>query len=297
MYERILVPLDGSETAEVVLPSAAELAGRLGSQIILIYVSDAAAASYDRMAELYLQTIANATKRAAAKYIKEVGGKSVKIKSEILAGHPAQEILDYADKADAGLIAMSTHGRSGISRWALGSVADKVLRMTRRPVLLVRAKGARPDVREKGILSKILVPMDGSKLGEAVIPYVEGLASRLKTEVMVLQVLSPDWFIEGHQRQQLEWLRTSAQDYLDNMTAQLKQKGIVTKAKFTEVKMDTVAEEIVKLADESNADLVAMATHGRWGVSRWTFGSVADMVLHTGHTPVMLVSAPEASPE
>jgi nucleotide-binding universal stress UspA family protein len=297
MYEKILVPLDGSETAEVVLPSAAELAGRLGSEIILVYVSDAAAASWDRMAELYLQTIGNTTKRAAAKYIKEVGGKRVKIESEILAGHPAQEILDYADKTDAGLIAMSTHGRSGISRWALGSVADKVLRMTKRPVLLVRAKDASPDVREKGMLSKILVPLDGSKLGEAVIPYVEGLASRLKAEVMVLQVLSPDWFIEGDQRGQLESLRASSKDYLASVTAQLKQKGIAAKTEFTEVKMDTVAEEIIKLTDASNADLVAMATHGRWGVSRWTFGSVTDRILHMGHIPVLLVSASEASAE
>jgi len=297
MYEKILVPLDGSETAEVVLPCAAELTGRLGSETILVYVNEPAAAVYDRMAEFYLQAITAANKRIAERYVNGAPGKEARIASEILAGYPAQEILDYADKTNADLIVMATHGRSGISRWVLGSVADKVLRLAKRPVVLVRAQGTHPDVSEKGALDKILVPLDGSKLGEAVIPYVEGLASKLKAEVMVIQILSPDWFIEGDQRQQLESFRASSKDYLAKVTAQLEQKGIVTKAEFTEAEMNTVSEEIIKLADESKAGLVAMATHGRWGVSRWTFGSVADRVLHMGNTPVMLVSAPEASPE
>ena len=75
---------------------------------------------------------------------------------------------------------MSTHGQSGIKRWAMGSVADKVVRATKRPVALIRAKGARTDLREKGILNKALVPLDGSKESEAVIPFIGELASRLK---------------------------------------------------------------------------------------------------------------------
>ena len=79
----------------------------------------------------------------------------------ILVGHPAEQIVDYADKEDIGLIVMAPDGRSAVRRWVLGSVADKVVRATNRRVTLIRAKGARPDVREKGILSKALAPLDG----------------------------------------------------------------------------------------------------------------------------------------
>ena len=296
MYEKILVPLDGSKSAEIVLPYAEELAGRLGSEIVLIYVNDPIAAPYDRMFEFYLQTIGAATKRAAERYIQPPGGKEIKVKSEILEGHPAQEIVDYADKINAGLIFMASHGRSGLRRWALGSMADKVLRIANRPVALIRAKGARPDVREKGMLNKILVPLDGSKASEAVIPYVEELASKLGAEVTVLHVLSPDRFIETiDQLERLESFRVSTKEYLDKMTTQLKQKGIAAKAQFREVEMGTVEEEIIKLADESATDVVAMSSHGMSGVSRWTFGSVANRVLYAGNTPILLVRAPGAS--
>ena len=296
MYEKILVPLDGSKSAEVVLPYAEEIAGRLGSEIVLIYVNDPIAAPYDRMFEFYLQTVGDATKRAAERYIKKPGEKEIKVKSEILVGHPAQEIVDYSDKIDAGLIVMASHGRSGLTRWALGSMADKVLRITNRPVALIRVKGARPDVREKGMLNKILVPLDGSKAGESVIPYVEELASKLGAEVTVLQVLSPDRFIETiEQLERLESFRVSSKEYLEKVTTQLKQKGIAAKAEFKEVEMGTVEEEIIKLADESATDVVAMSSHGLSGVGRWSFGSVADRVLYEGNTPIMLVRALGAS--
>jgi nucleotide-binding universal stress UspA family protein len=292
MYEKILVPLDGSELAEVALPYVAELAGRLGSQIILIYVNDSGEAAHLRISHFYMQRIGDDTKRAAKMYVKKPGEKETNVSSEILVGYPAEEIVDYADKADVSLIVMATHGRSGIRRWSLGSVADKVVRSTNRPIAIIRAKGAHPAVRDKGMFNRALVPLDGSKQGEAVIPYIEELASRLKTEVTVLQVLSPDWFVDAaDQVKQLQLLRTSSKDYVKRVATQLNQKGITTRAEVREVKMDTVAEEIIKGADEVNADVIAMSTHGRSGFSRWAFGSVADRVLQGGNTPLLLVRA------
>jgi nucleotide-binding universal stress UspA family protein len=292
MYEKILIPLDGSELAEVALPYVAELAGRLGSEIILIYVSDSGETAHNRISNFYIQRIADDTRRAVKKYVKKPGEKETKVSSEILAGYPAEEIVDYADKADVSLIVMATHGRSGVRRWPLGSVTDKVVRSTKRPIAIIRAKGAHPAVREKGMFNRALVPLDGSKQGEAVIPYIEGLASKLKTEVIVLQVLSPDWFIDSaDQAKQVESLRTSSKDYVNKVASQLNQKGLAARAEVREVKMDTVAEEIIKGADEVNADIIAMSTHGRSGLSRWTFGSVADRVLQGGNTPLLLVRA------
>jgi len=298
MYEKILVPLDGSELAEVALPYAEELAGRLGSEVNLLAVSESAETESYHEHLMYIQRMVEPTKRGIEMYLEKPHGRAIKVDSGILVGHPAEEIVDYADKADIDLIVMATHGRSGVRRWVLGGVADKVVRATKRPVALIRAKDTRPEIREKGILNKVLVPLDGSKESEAVIPYIEELASKLEAEVVLLRILEVNYEIfQASQLEQLESARVAAKDYIEKTAAQLKQRGVAASTEFREVVVNATAEEIIKLADEIRVDLVAMSTHGRSGVSRWTFGSVADRVLHEGNTPLLLVRTPGASIE
>lgn len=301
MYERILVPLDGSEVAEVALPCAEQLAGRLGSEVILMSVARSDEEQDRYVFQSYLQKAVEATKQGAARHLEKGAGEAVKVEPMILAGDAAEAIVDYADKSDIGLIVMATHGRSGIRRWALGSVADKVLRATKRPVVLIRAKGARPDVREKGVLRKALVPLDGSKESERVVPYIANLASNLGVEVTLLQVvaiahhvyISADAPVQvPYTSEEMEPLKVTAESYLKKVGSGLGKKSIATKC---EVRIGAAAHEIIKLADEINADMVAMSTHGRSGVGRWVFGSVAEKVVRSGHTPVLLVRAPGAS--
>ena len=303
MYERILVPLDGSEVAEVALPCAEQLAGRLGSEIILMSVSHSAEEQDRRAFVSYLRKTVDAAKERARMYLEKPAREAIRIESTILVGDPAEGIVDYADKGDIGLIVMATHGRSGIRRWALGGVADKVLRATKRPVVLIRAKGARPDVRDKGVLSRALVPLDGSKESETVILYIENLAPRLGTEVTLLQVVAVAYhvYISGdapaqipYTSEEMELLKVSAGSYLEKVGSGLKEKGITTKY---EVRVGAAGQEIINLADEINADMVAMSTHGRSGVGRWVFGSVAERVVRSGNTPVLLVRVPGASTE
>lgn len=275
MFEKILVPLDGSKLAEVALPYAEELAGRLGSEITLLSVSESAQAPEYHKHQIYLGKIIESTKHHAQKYREQSEDKEIKTELEVLVGHPAEEILSYADQADIGLIIMATHGRSGITRWAVGSVADKVVRATKSPVALIRAKGAWPDMRKKGILNKTLVPLDGSIESEAVIPYIKELAYKLKTEVTLLQVVAePDD------------ASADVESYLEKMVNLLKSEDITINY---EIRVGAAAEEIIKLADEASVDMIAMSTHGRSGISRWTLGSVADRVLQAGNTPILLV--------
>ena len=138
MYEKILVPLDGSELAELALPYAEELSVKLGSEIILLSVSESDEVRDYHEHEVYLEQAVEATKHGAKRYLKMPEG-IIKVRSAISAGHAAEEIVDYADKHDISLIIMATHGRSGINRWALGSIAEKVVRAGNTPVLLVRA--------------------------------------------------------------------------------------------------------------------------------------------------------------
>jgi nucleotide-binding universal stress UspA family protein len=301
MYKRVLVPLDGSELAEVALPYAEELAGRLGSQITLIHVYESAEAEYQQMHQAYVEKMVEATKRGAERFLAKSKVKRVRIKSALLVGNPAEQIVDYADEENAGLIIIATHGRSGISRWVVGSVADKVVRATKRPVALIRAEGIRRDPSEKGTMDKVLVPLDGSTESEAVIPHVEELASKLDGEVVLLHVAAPAYPVYvmpaepvpmPFSEEDMELVRSKAQGYLEKVGSKLIGKGIKTQS---EVVFGSAADEIIKLAEEIGADLVAMSTHGRSGISRWAFGSTADRILQAGSTPVLLVRASSGS--
>jgi nucleotide-binding universal stress UspA family protein len=296
MYKKILVPLDGSQLAEVALPYAEELSGRLGSEIILIYVHEPVDAINQRMREFYLQKMVESVSQSAEKYSSQSGKKTTNnVRAVILSGNPAEEIVKYADKEDISLIVMSTHGESGIRQWSLGSVASKVVRVTSRPVALIRAATAQPDkLRKKGILNKVLVPLDGSAEGEIVIPYVEELASKLKARIMLLQVLetgypgykSGKYEYQAYSEQELQSNREIALNYLSNIASQLKQEGLEVE---TGVKFGEASLEIISFAAEKKADIIAMSTHGRSGIGNWVLGSVAARVLYEGQIPLLLV--------
>ena len=274
MYSRILVPMDGSQLAETALPYAEELAGRLGSEITLLCVAGSEQAQDYHRHQVYADKSIDQTKYEAEKYLEQAIHRAVNVKSAIVVGQPAEEIVQYADDEDIDLIVMATHGRSGITRWALGSVADKVARAAKQPVALIRAKGAYVEVKQKGILSRILVPLDGSIESETVLPSILEFASKLETEITLFQVVPEAYHAVA-----------DAEGYLKTMLDSLHKKDVETKA---EVRTGDAAEEIIKFAEESETDLVAMATHGRSGITRWTLGSIADKVLHAGTTPLLL---------
>ncbi len=294
MYEKILVPLDGSDLAEIALPYAEELAGALGCDITLIHVSESADEKYENMHQLYIEKIVEATIQDAEKFRKNKRAKKIKVSSVHLTGHVAEQIVDYADKENIGLIVMTTHGRSGIRRWILGNVAAKVVRATDRPIALIRAKDTPPEARAERI-NKILVPLDGSKASEVVIPHVSELASKLKAEVVLFQVVAPSYFVyaipgeavlQPHSPEDLQNMIENSKLYLDKVGAEFRDKGIET---TSEVGIGGPAEEIIRIADEIQVDMVAMSTHGHSSISLWAFGSNADKVLHAGDTPVLLV--------
>jgi len=291
MFTRILVPLDGSQLAELALPYAEELAGAFNSELALVYVCEPVEDEYRHMHQLYIEDMAG----TARKRIKGVSSEAT-VKPGILDGEPAAEIIGYADKNDIRLIVMATHGRSGIMLWAVGSVAHKVLQRISIPMLLIRANVPTPKPGEKGMFSKILVPLDGSSVGEAALPYVEELTKKLESEVILLQVVPHGQWAHTvggldyvrFPEHVLESMKTRAGQYLEEVSARLSG----TKATLSsEVRLGHAAEEIVNFAKETDTRLVAMSTHGRSGISEWILGSVTQKILHTGSTPLLLVSA------
>ena len=292
MYEKILIPLDGSELAETSLPYAKELARKLGSQITLISVlpsgSQKGRAQYKHLHQFYIQEMTKTMKQ-----------KPIKAESVILTGDPAEQIVDYADKKNIDLIIMGTRGRSQLTRWILGSVADKVVSATTCPVALISSENEEAAVRGRKILRKALVILDGTAESEVVIPHVEELASKLDMEVTLLQLVEQAYeYYTGAEdfshvpvsKEKMNSIKAKARGHLRKLANLLEGKGITMAAK---VMMGNSAETIIKVASKIDADVLAMATRGRPGISRWIFGSVRDEIVNIGNTLIILVKVPE----
>jgi nucleotide-binding universal stress UspA family protein len=153
MYKKILVPLDGSELAECVLPHVESIAKGCGvGSVVFVRALDTyvPSATYAYVSESLRKEIEENNEKAAREYLDEVAGRvnlgGIEVQKQLITGRAAESIAEYATKNDVDLIAIATHGRSGVSRWAWGSVADRVLRSACVPVLMVRAPGCVPGI-------------------------------------------------------------------------------------------------------------------------------------------------------
>ncbi len=307
MLTKIMVPLDGSHLAEVALPCVEEMCGKLGSEVVVIGARWTMAEQSTHIYQCYLdQTSEDLAKRVVEHY--GIHRDKVRVNAVMLSGHPARGIADYAKNNDVDLIVMATHGYSGIERWALGGVTDKVIRESSKPVLVIRAKDDKATVRQKCICAKVVIPLDGSGLGEAALPVAEallgGLASHNGIKANLLCVLDtlhdrkrmnlvtdpPPNLIPEEERLELKKSikkrEDMARNYLYRASRGLSQVGVKIDC---EVRFGDAAAEIIKYADEIGACTVIMSTHGISGINRLMLGSVSDKVLRTGKTAVLLV--------
>ena len=286
--QEILVPLDGSGEAEGVIPYLRDLAPGFGSRVHILGVGiGRKTRRVNRLLEDYVNRIAH-------------GLQSDNIKAEAVTryGIAADKILDFTAENEIDLIIMTTHGRGGITRWWMGSVAEKVISEATAPVLLVRSK--RPSktgaTGKLNFLHKILAPLDGSDIGEAALPYAETLAINSGALISLLQVVSPPGTVEASLLGGPDWrkfvkaMQNAGEDYLKNIAERLSGKGI--KSTYDVVTGDP-ADKIVEYADDKSVSLIAMSTHGRTGLARWVLGSIADKVLHSARIPILLVRSPK----
>jgi nucleotide-binding universal stress UspA family protein len=290
MYDKILAPLDGSELAEVTLWYAARLAVRLRAALTLVYVSSHDEIASPYMHECYLKYTVDRVKTEAGKIATETKGGDIIVDYSMLKGDPAEEIVDYADKNKIDLIILSTQGKSGIRRWALGNVANKVVAATRKQVLLIRAKGAQPDVY-KDSLVKVLVPVDGSRESESILRFVTYMAAELGLEITLfhMSIRGFESYPSMDMLRIAEKIRKHEKAYVEKLGKKLTAQGLHVDTVFNEVSQGEEAAEIIRLAEEGHFSMVAMATHGRSGFGRWIFGSNAQKVLNEGSTPLLLV--------
>jgi len=293
VYQTLLVPLDGSEAAEIVVPYVAYIGAKLGSNVILVTVSESAHPDLDHLYRTYLEQI-----RERVRILLKSRGieEPSRVSSSVLLGNPADQILSYADESGADLVIMASRGSSGHGPWLLGSIAAKVLRASLKPVLLIRAPIDSSAEGQGKIFRRILVPLDGSPAGEAALPYVQAIAKALDAELVLYDALEPVTTLAAYgagasvaiPQSYFESVKDSASVYLESVRKRLSQQGIVA---TTEVQDGRPADLILEYAQSKDIDMIAMSTHGRSGVGRWVFGSVTDKVLHSGDTPVLVVRA------
>lgn len=293
MFERILVPLDGSKIAEMAAPYAVQLATILGSQITLVSVSESAAADVSHLYNTYLKHVTKKLRRE----LKNWGaGEECNVRSDVLLGNPASEIVRFAHKEEIGLIVMASHGSSGEGPWLLGNIAAKMLRTTDRTVLLVRVPVSDTALQQRKLVRKILVPLDGSKLAESALCYVEILAKAMSAQIVLIeafeQVSTTGASGIFHTVRDSEAVRKALISYLNSVAKPLREQGVEVSSV---VVFGDAASQIMKYAEESGVDLIAISRHGRSGLGRWVFGSVTDKILHTGDIAVLVVQASEAT--
>ena len=190
------------------------------------------------------------------------------------------------------MITMATHGRSGLNRFLLGSVAEKVLRGAANPLLLVRATEEAKSVGEAALKS-LIVPLDGSELAESVLPMVAGLAKTLDLEVELFRayhipynVYADEWGFSENYADLLASVRDEASEYLDKKVVELKKLGVAKVSCVT--KEGFAGDDIIAFGRNTPGGLIAMCSHGRSGVERWVLGSVAETVVRHSGGPVLI---------
>jgi nucleotide-binding universal stress UspA family protein len=299
MFKRILVPLDGSELAELALPPAVQLAEATGAELLLLrsmmpsyMMTPVVAGDYGW---IWPENSIDSMREEARDYLTSVQMRyarpDVRWLQLLVEGDPASQIVDTAFEEAVDLIVMSTHGWSGFTRWTMGSVTERVLQHAACAVFVARSDQP---------VKRMLITLDGSLLAERAIEPALSLASGLDARVILLRVTEPlfatepqvqyEWSIgeemvpETVQRRQGE-----AEAYLCDVA--IRHGHVGTEMELRVVNGPTV-DTLLEFAKQNEVDLIAMSTHGRTGLRRWLYGSVTAKVMRRFDGHMLIVRPP-----
>jgi nucleotide-binding universal stress UspA family protein len=296
MFERILLPLDGSELSEMALPYGEELAGKLGSEVILYHIHGTEHSNQEHMHQMYLDRLAETVQTNIRN--NQPKGTEVKVTTKVDTGEPTENICNLVDKNKIDLIIMTAVSTSGLKVGKmLGSVTDHVCQTVPIPVMLIRPQSVKQTDKKRQLVNRILIPMDGSELSKLALPVGEELATKLKVSVTLFQMATmirlyddgsgPSAYVDYTKFNEVEKKRVSSE--MITLVKELKKKGLDVTSVVTS--SFDAAYEIIEVCKKVGVDLVVMSTHGRSGLGRWVFGNVAEKVLRHGETPLLLVHA------
>jgi nucleotide-binding universal stress UspA family protein len=284
MFNRILVPLDGSTTAETILPQVRRLLRRIDAEVVLLQVATPPLA--DGAMALF-----EAALSASREYLREVSRRleeqGVRARSLARLGPPAEVVLEVARSEGAELLALATHGRTGVGRLLMGSVAEEIVRKSPVPALLLRPFWTYEIAPETPVdrqpISNILLPSDGSDRSLGILPEITELAKLFGARVVLLGAVEPAQGgpPEGRPDLSTEHLGTQLAETANHFLSH----GLDT---LTRLDVDHPASAILRACQAEKIDLIAMGTHGRTGLRRLVTGSVTERVLRESTVPMLI---------
>ena len=301
MYKMIMVPTDGSGFDREAIRVAIRVAERSQAKVRLVRVHstgaffgmgsspDAATVSVEVLQQ-ERERILNELYNLAAE-CRKTSGANIEVSLE--DGPVPDALHAYAKRNKVDLIVMSSHGRGGIARLSLGSVTDSLIRRTTIPVLVVKPHPSYLNPEAPDAFKRIIVSLDGSSVAEQILPGVVALAKAEESELTLLRVVVPRTSLQkAVAKESTPWWDkdvAAAEAYLFRTADKLRKDGFRTK---TDVVIgEDIAQSIADHAARESADLVAIATHGRGGLSRALTGSVVDALTRTSHTSLLVLRA------
>lgn len=299
MINHILVPLDGSTLAECVLPHVAAIAPVSHARITLLHVlqqtrNGGTTPAVDPV-EWHLQ------KQNAEKYLEDIANRLretgiLAAEAVVLEGSPAGSVIEFARNNNVDLIALSTHGYSGLSGWNVSSVVQKILLRSYKSTLLVRAYLPSAARGNRIRYRRLFVGMDCSARSEFVLPFAINLAQFYRSQLILGTVIEKPRIIKrmpvSEETAELSKLiveqnQQAASHYFEQLLAQFSTQGLKIKTHIS-IGDNTIAV-LHDMAEESNSDMMLLVAHGETGERRWPYGSVTTSFIAYGNTPLLIM--------
>lgn len=280
MSRTVVVALDTSDVSARALPFAQDIARSWRGSVVFVHARAAADSGAPVPLEVQLREV-----------VRDLGAAGVNADFVLRSTTPAQAIIDVANERDADLIVMASHQRRGISRWLNGSVTEDVLAGSNKPVLVIPHEG--PTMPASSTM-RVLLPLDGSAVGSSVLQFLTARPTVHPVELLLVQVISARPVLAGLEATtgapisvpDYEEDALEAEEYLSGVHGTIANGSVRHHVVETN---DRVADAILKTARTERADVIALGTHAKAGLSRLVLGSVSEEVLERSPIPVLLL--------
>jgi nucleotide-binding universal stress UspA family protein len=301
MFDPILVPLDGSQLAECVLPHTIAIARSFDAEITLLRMLEKNQAGVSAQLFDLLNWQINKTK--ATLYLETIKARlqtsGLRVKTAVLEGLVAEGITEHAQNQGMKLIILSSHGRHGLTQWGISSITQKIILSAQTSLLIVRASQQYPQSGESSktpIYQRILVPLDGSQRAENVLPIITQLAHSHKSQIHLVQVVqTPEMARQmpparediDLSTQVVARNREEAGRYLEQLKSRSYLEGIPVQIHL--ITSDNAAVALHQLGEQEQIDMVTLSAHGYSGNHQWPYGSMVNNFIMYGKVPLLIV--------
>ncbi|WP_137283810.1 universal stress protein [Halorussus salinisoli] len=285
MFEDILLPVDGSDGGDAAIEHAADVADRFDATVHVVFVASTNRDSVTVVGGNVVDALESEGTDIVDPVEDDLRTRGVDCASEVVQGDPATTIADYADSRGMDLVVMATHGRTGLSRYLLGSVTEKVVRLADVPVLTVRTH---EEARTSFPYENVLVPTDGSETANAAADRAVDLAAAVDATLHAVSVVDDASLgFDVRSVSVNDEFEAVAEEAIADVAASADDAGVERVEKH--VLRGRVHQAILDYVEDNDADLIVMGTRGRGGTDRILLGSVTERIVRTSPVPVLTV--------